>query len=540
VNDLTTLYAHARYDRALGHEKVAGILDKLFGLKELTPEQQRVRALVEQSVTDEQLARQKALSKLRAARERLTTNTQPGSATKLLDFARALVPGLSITAAPKDDGITKQSADLPEESVGGRAGDIAQALAVLSGAGLGAGIQRGAFGGHRAAELAAKELGTAPGAYIKRVGEHIDLKPLQDALTTAAGREGIDLQLAAQKPGTMQRIADIFSPQAWSARLRRYRGENVPVNPQEAAAGLQAATEQVLQSTTSGELEAAQRALASARRAQRPSVEAIRTARTATDPQTLRAYETSRQRLTESRRNARLLRQRLRTEPLAAFNRAELATQRAVELQALAQRNLDALTAAGAQPRTIDSARTALERAAIATRDAERRAAQASADSMQRINQELARTRALGREAAVGARAARKTVGPSAAALHVARRSARAPAAATLAAKQKVSDLLKSRETVPMTVSKAISRLREGTGRAMKGIKSPAGWKAGAGIGALALALPLALLKYQQVQALRRRGGTAAASSYREAVEALQRAEKLKQWRQQQLKALPA
>ena len=335
MNDLTTLYAHARYDRALGHEKVAGILDKLFGLKELTPEQQRVRALVEQSVTDEQLARQKALSKLRAARERLTTNTQPGSATKLLDFARALVPGLSITAAPKDAGITKQSADLPEESVGGRASDVAQALAVLSGAGLGAGIQRGAFGGHRAAEIAARELGKSPNDFVQQVAKQVmtpEVKSIRKALGAAASAPGADAALAMQRNiPVLTRLSDIFSSRAWRARL-------------------------------SG------------------------------GP---------------------------RTQAAAA---ADLATR------------------AGGTP----------------------------------------------------------------------------------------------------VVRQALEQLRTGMGRAMERAKPKLGWKAGAGIGALALALPLALLKYQQVQALRRRGGTAAASSYREAVEALQRAEKLKQWRQQQLKALPA
>lgn len=535
MNDLTTIYAHARYDRALGHEKVAGILDKLFGLKELTPEQQQLRALMEQSVTDEQLARQKALAKLRAARERLTTGTQPGSATKLLDFARALVPGLSITAAPKDDGITKQSADLPEESVGGRAVDIAQALAVLGGAGVGAGIQRSAFGGYRAADIAARTFGT-PRKLMEALREHADIgTDVAEALAGAAREPGANLPLAAQtRIPVLTRLSDIFSPSAWRARLR---GE--PSTSATAADDLARRATQRMQETGAGAITEAEQALRSARRAQTPAIEAIRAAR-ATDPQAIGVAETARRRVVDLVRERRLLERQLRVDPTAAVQRAEVAVAKADDLLALAQRNYDAIShAPKAAPQAVAGARNALERAMINRDDVARRAQQAGVDVTNRLQQALAKARATTSEAVRRSRTAHKTVAPSLSALRSARHTARATAEKVLSAKRQLQDLQRARAGAVTAVRTGVSRLSGGLRGALRAAKPVSGWRAGAGIGALALALPLALLKYQQVQALRRRGGTAAASSYREATEALQRVEKLKQWRQQQLKALP-
>jgi hypothetical protein len=182
-----------------------------FAMSKLTPEKRETRDEVEQMIRDEARLRAKAKKHILAARDRAREPASTGGFSWIEDVARSIVPGLAPTAAPKDDGIVKGA----EEGPSGL-GTLAHLGTLGAGAGLGAGIQSGAFGGRRAAQLAMPhmpdKLKAALGAMAEESTESPEVRRRLTKYLRELATNTEDVALLGQPKGMLSKTRGLFEP----------------------------------------------------------------------------------------------------------------------------------------------------------------------------------------------------------------------------------------------------------------------------------------------------------------------------------------
>jgi len=219
--DLITTFAEARFGKQAAEvveaEKAMPFqrLSNYLNMPQLTPTARKIRDMLEQSISEEKRLKQRAGKATEYARYRLGKAQTAGKLGWLEDAVRAAIPGLSISAAV-DASIEKEGAD-PEESLPGRAFDVAHLVAGLGGAGVGGAAGAGMLGGvPGAARL--KEL-VDPEMLHKQIFGQADLSKELQALVRAKLKDS-DLALAAQRDiPQLTRLTEKFSPSWWKRRL---------------------------------------------------------------------------------------------------------------------------------------------------------------------------------------------------------------------------------------------------------------------------------------------------------------------------------
>lgn len=227
MDELTATFAQARFGDKLVKQALSPQLTEqlqaLASAPGMSDEQRKLRDLIEQSVKAEQRKLQEAKRLIEYGRGRLTDpNRMGGAGTFLLDALRAAIPGLSISASA-GNGFTKRSVEDPERGMGGRAFDIAHALAALGGAGVGTAAQKGYFGGTYGRDVAERILGGAGPlreAVINALApEGGASEAVRNAIQQAASRHDIGLAGQRHTP-VINRIMRMFSGPSWERWMR--------------------------------------------------------------------------------------------------------------------------------------------------------------------------------------------------------------------------------------------------------------------------------------------------------------------------------
>jgi hypothetical protein len=198
-------YDEARFGKhaATDNRSALSRLVDYFAMSKLTPENRKLRDTIEDSIREEQRLRDQAKDEVVYAKQRLSGPPEKGKLGWLTDVVRSMIPGLAPVATPKSDGMTKLALEEDEPST---AGTLAHTLSALLGAGAGAGIQHGSFGGLRGAAEAARVVPAAPQMAKDIVGR------LGTVAGTGKSREALARKLQEIDPATLMQLTQRERP----------------------------------------------------------------------------------------------------------------------------------------------------------------------------------------------------------------------------------------------------------------------------------------------------------------------------------------
>lgn len=185
-----------------------------FAMSKLTPQNRKLRDAIEQLIRNEKRLRAQALDEIHASRESLHAPASTGLIGLTSDIVRSAIPGLAPTAAVQDTGIEKPAVDLEMSEGPSGFGTLAHLLAGATGAGVGAGVQSGALGGLRRADILAEGL---PANLSKVISDAIQgVGPEQAQAATKKLLQGMSgkqlAQLAgAEKPGILSGLSNLLT-----------------------------------------------------------------------------------------------------------------------------------------------------------------------------------------------------------------------------------------------------------------------------------------------------------------------------------------
>jgi len=218
MKELMEKFAEARFGKK-------AFLGRLFG--GMDPKKKAIRDRIEDMIREEQQKRDEAKASIKYGKNRIETAGAPSTLGWASDIARALIPGMSISADTAKRMVKIAQGETPADSkLGGRAFDLAHLGAAGAGAGVGAGIQRGSFGGFRGASAlrdATKDLGPELSKALGgSVGKALTKADLLNDVALAAQRKRI--------PG-LTRLSNYFSPKFWG---RKFSGGGAPMTAADA------------------------------------------------------------------------------------------------------------------------------------------------------------------------------------------------------------------------------------------------------------------------------------------------------------------
>ena len=208
MNELMEKFAEARFGKK-------AFLGRLFG--GMDPKKKAIRDRIEDMIREEQQKRREAEESIKYGKGRIENAGKPSTLGWVSDISRSLIPGLSISADTAERMVKIAKGETPSDSkLLGRGFDLAHFGAAGAGAGLGYGVQSGAFGGLRGASKLRSAVPDVTG-----LSKHLKNLDLKSAIKNVGDDFPGDLALAAQGkriPG-LTGLSNLFSGSWWKRKL---------------------------------------------------------------------------------------------------------------------------------------------------------------------------------------------------------------------------------------------------------------------------------------------------------------------------------